>query len=94
MDIKTGLHCEAVERHGFIHTNQQRLGYMSVIIAYEQSAVAWSSSNNDVCFFSHHSKKEKSNPVKYKMQFTLFMTKLLNSSMEKLSKPTWTCVKK
>lgn len=39
-------------------------------------------------FFPHHSKKEKSNPVKYKMQFTLFMTKLLNSSMEKLFKPT------
>lgn len=89
MDIKTGLHCEAVERHGLIQTNQQRLGYMSVIIAYEQSAVAWSSSNNDVWgFFTSFKKRKKSNPVKYKMQFTLFMTKLLNSSMEKLFKPT------
>lgn len=59
MDIKTGLHCEAVERHGLIQTNQQRLGYMSVIIAYEQSAVAWSSSNNDVCFFFHIIQKKK-----------------------------------
>lgn len=66
MDIKTGLHCEAVERHGFIQTNQQRSGYMSVIIASKQSAVAWSISNNDG-FFSHYSKKEKNNPVKYKM---------------------------
>lgn len=56
MDIKTGLHCEAVERHGFLSANQQRLGYMSdsVIIASE-----WPGAVQMLMFFSHIIQKKK-----------------------------------
>lgn len=56
MDIKTGLHCEAVEMD---LSKPISKGYMSVIIVYGQSALAWSSSNNDLWGFFHIIQKKK-----------------------------------